>query len=529
MSARVRLALDESGAVAIKVAHSPEDVVALRYEIALLRRASHPGLVTILDVADTGDGRPELHTRFAGEALTRWRGDLRGAVGLGAAIAATLADLHALGMVHGRIDCSHVLVGADGRPRLCGFAPPGDRAAADDVAALGQVIDDLLDRSTAVEPRWALISRRSAIADRRAVADVLRRATHPDPSRRLPARSFATALLAAVPDATLPRRNPPPPLDASTSSAQPTAADPTGGDQPRPGSSRPVRAPVVDRELADSSTENQASGRPTPTGSSRQADKAGLDDRPVAGPGRTFTAAVGRSAFRRSAESPNEAAVDHPVFGAEGAAAHDPVFGDQTTAELAEVFVDRPWPAPTPLRRPVARRSKTRSGRRRVATAGLVGLGAVAVGAVVIHFGRPPAGGRTAVASIEPAVPGCETTPTATAADIDGDGCVDALRVDRGVVEAGGQRWQVGDAADLVTVADWDCDGLATPALYRPDTGDVFVFPSWASAESPVAVTAVDTIAGGRGLAPAVTGTDNCPQLAVEMPSGEHRAVEVER
>jgi hypothetical protein len=70
---------------------------------------------------------------------------------------------------------------------------------------------------------------------------------------------------------------------------------------------------------------------------------------------------------------------------------------------------------------------------------------------------------------------------------------------------------------------------LATPALYRPATGDVFVFPSWASAESPVAVTAIDTIVGGLGLAPAETGTNSCPQLAVEMPTGEHRAVEVEQ
>ena len=42
-----------------------------------------------------------------------------------AKLASTVADLHQLGLVHGRIDPSHVLLGPAGRPVLCGFTGGG--------------------------------------------------------------------------------------------------------------------------------------------------------------------------------------------------------------------------------------------------------------------------------------------------------------------------------------------------------------------------------------------------------------------
>src|SRR5204863_3836439 len=42
-----------------------------------------------------------------------------------AAVAETVADLHAIGVIHGRIEPSHVLVAGGGRPILCGFAGGG--------------------------------------------------------------------------------------------------------------------------------------------------------------------------------------------------------------------------------------------------------------------------------------------------------------------------------------------------------------------------------------------------------------------
>ncbi|MBW3644676.1 MAG: protein kinase, partial [Actinobacteria bacterium] len=66
------------------------------------------------------------------------------------------------------------------------------------------------------------------------------------------------------------------------------------------------------------------------------------------------------------------------------------------------------------------------------------------------------------------------------AADVDGDGCPDPVEVSDGVVAAAGARWQVGAPDDLVVIGDWDCDGLATPAVVRPSSGHVWTFPRWA-------------------------------------------------
>jgi hypothetical protein len=488
------LALDEGGAVAIKTARTPDDVEALRYEIDLLRQASHPGLVAVIDSPDHDAEDPELRTRYAGEPLERWRGDVFGAVGLGAAIAATLADLHAMGVVHGRIDGSHVLLGADGRPRLCGFAPPGDRGPEDDVAALAQLLGQLVERANATDPRWPFQRRRGGIANRRAIADVLQRAAHPDSVRRPPARSLATALLAAVPGAELPQ---------PAASAEPrryVVRPPHEGDST-------VRPDVLRPRVELHAVSSAASAGNGPTN---------RDDTDL-----------------RPADEPNEE--------------DDPVFGNQTTAESEAVFTNRPWPSTPPARRPSPQRRaadvRERQGagpptrRRRTGVAALLGLTMAAAGALVLRSGRPlpVAQGTLAVGEPPPACDGPQDPPTTTApgdvtsADVDGDGCADDVRVVSGIVEVGGQRWQVGAADDAVAVADWDCNGTATPAIYRPATGEVFVFPSWASAGQPLTVTAVDTIAGGSSLVPGEVAGGTCPPLTVEMPSGERHAIEVDR
>jgi hypothetical protein len=75
--------------------------------------------------------------------------------------------------------------------------------------------------------------------------------------------------------------------------------------------------------------------------------------------------------------------------------------------------------------------------------------------------------------------------------DVDGDGCPDAVSVTGNVVAWNGLRFSVGpprspagdgdgDAhGDVVLVGDWDCDGVATVAVWRPAAGVVFVFEGW--------------------------------------------------
>ncbi|HET6795456.1 MAG TPA: hypothetical protein VFH45_13485 [Acidimicrobiales bacterium] len=40
-------------------------------------------------------------------------------------------------------------------------------------------------------------------------------------------------------------------------------------------------------------------------------------------------------------------------------------------------------------------------------------------------------------------------------------------------------RYRLGLAGDQLVVGDWDCRGVDLPALYRPSTGQVFLFDSW--------------------------------------------------
>jgi hypothetical protein len=43
-------------------------------------------------------------------------------------------------------------------------------------------------------------------------------------------------------------------------------------------------------------------------------------------------------------------------------------------------------------------------------------------------------------------------------------------------------RFTLGQAGDVALLGDWQCRGNFTPALYRPSTGQVFVFDGWANA-----------------------------------------------
>jgi hypothetical protein len=140
----------------------------------------------------------------------------------------------------------------------------------------------------------------------------------------------------------------------------------------------------------------------------------------------------------------------------------------------------------------------------------------------------PPAGASAPAApQADPAAGGCGP-PGGPAVDVDGDGCPEALVVDGASVVAGTARWTLGEPGDVVAVGDWDCRDGPSPAVLRPATGDVFVFPSWAPAGEPVTVDASQRLPGAVGIRAAATA-GGCDELVVDLAGGRTQTIEVPR
>jgi len=178
----------------------------LSHEAELLGRARHPGVVELVELRGPPD--PALVTRLVdGPSLAESPAlSVDAVAGLVAALAATVADLHRLGVAHRSILPEHVLMSRDGRPILCGLADGGPGAdpldCASDISALGELLRWLLARA----PRSQTATRRRTASPLPALLSLALRATNPDPRMRPSARDLATGLHKASPAATLPGR-----------------------------------------------------------------------------------------------------------------------------------------------------------------------------------------------------------------------------------------------------------------------------------------------------------------------------------
>jgi hypothetical protein len=182
----------EGGRPVVRQVADGVDVDRLRRRAAGLAAAAGPGVVAIVRAGATADGAWELVTVHAGLPLSAAR--LKGAVSLaavGARVAEALARLHAVGLVHGRLQVEHVLVGPDGAPELCGIEP-SDGAASDDVAALGRILGEVAS-DLASDARLATLGARAA---------------EDDPERRPTARRLAADLAAIAAPEPAPRAAP---------------------------------------------------------------------------------------------------------------------------------------------------------------------------------------------------------------------------------------------------------------------------------------------------------------------------------
>src|SRR5437660_5157297 len=101
-----------------------------------------------------------------------------------------------------------------------------------------------------------------------------------------------------------------------------------------------------------------------------------------------------------------------------------------------------------------------------------------------------------------PPCPAVATAPeysNALRADVDGDGCDDALSFSDGVLVAGPVRMRLGGAGAQVAVGRWTC-GAPTVALLRPATGEVFRFDGWATAGRAVPAVALGRVDGAVAI-----------------------------
>lgn len=95
----------------------------------------------------------------------------------------------------------------------------------------------------------------------------------------------------------------------------------------------------------------------------------------------------------------------------------------------------------------------------------------------------------------------------------------EVFEVEAGIVSSSGRRWQVASADDLVAVGDWDCDGLATPALVRHSTGRIWVYDEWAEGSEAALVEAAAAVPDAT--AANAVEADGCDTLEVTDAGGQ--------
>jgi hypothetical protein len=143
-------------AVVARRATTAKGTRKLQLELQRLRAAQHPGVVQVVaGLAEPGAG---YATRWlGGRSLATVTLAPTEAVAVVARVAATLADLHARGIAHGRLSPARVLLGEADAPVLAGL---GDGARldgapaepADDVAQVGQLVVHVLEGCLHAEP-----------------------------------------------------------------------------------------------------------------------------------------------------------------------------------------------------------------------------------------------------------------------------------------------------------------------------------------------------------------------------------------
>jgi hypothetical protein len=118
------------------------------------------------------------------------------------------------------------------------------------------------------------------------------------------------------------------------------------------------------------------------------------------------------------------------------------------------------------------------------------------------------------------------STVTATVlADVAGNGCRVPVTWSSGMatvsLERGRppDRFALGTANDQLLLGDWNCSRSATPALYRPSTGQVFYFAAWAEPGHDVTPSVAESTAIVDGVPRVIhDGVHGCDRVKVDLP-----------
>lgn len=467
MGDRTTVTTDATGRrVLAKMAGNADEAALLDNEAAMLEAARHPGVAELVGVDGHGVGSVLLTAHVEGTTLaTVGRLPVEEGAGLLAALATTLADLHDLGLVHGSVCPEHVVIGPDGRPVLCSLGYGG---------RVGE-----RPRALPALPRAFMDPARTDPGTLTSTVDVF--------GLGALARFLAPA--------------PPPGHAMGTVAADATADDPSARPTARAVADalqREVPAARLPRGLA---AVPAAGDRPAPP----RADPLEAWRRERGGPGRV----------RLPDRLPSARILTGTAAAVAAGAAVLMMFSAQPTSAPTTTQLTQAAPAP-PQGPPEAQPGPptTRAGLASSTTLPTVATSAVATTTIVTS----------------PTAPRRRDCPPVTAvlqADVDGDGCADALRYSDGILESGGARWSLGQVGDQVAAGDWGCQGGRTVALFRPATGEIFRFEGWASPGRDVSAPAVERVDGGQILRAADLEGDGCHEAVVER--GTDLPVEVVR
>jgi tRNA A-37 threonylcarbamoyl transferase component Bud32 len=522
----VRTEEADDGLVVIKEARSDGDVARLTREAAMLARCRHPGVVDLLGVDDRS-----LRLRHAGTALGRlgpFPADQ--AAGIVCAVADVVHALHRLGVVHGDLEAAHVLLDDRGRPRLCGFGQASDRTddgAADDVAAIGRLLGSLLKAGGDLpwaRPFGGVRGSGRQRQARKELDGIVAQATRERRDQRLSARQLSKAVHAAVPQCSLPEPTSRSGPDSPWFAELPSEIDPTADISWTDDDLTWLAAVGDDGRAADELGDD--TGPYAGLGSLDQLDDDGTDED-----------------WAALAAAPESVTGPLPVY-------RPPDDEPRERARIEHDLAPAPVPGPSVALPP---RVDSEEPRRRLPLARaallLVVLALGVIGGVAgARAVRPLGSGPVSAAdpaptttvgadtdddgtlSTSPAAPPttapdpstiwperCDV-PQPTGPDVDGDGCPEPVELDGRTARVGTVTVELGQDGDVVALGDWDCTGTATPAVLRPSTGEVFVFPTWSLTE-PLEVDAISVVPGATGI---VAGPEPCAAPVLDTPEGPH-------